>query len=150
MHRLLPPVLFLLLILGLLALDRLHPSTIGAMHPDGLPWVEIALTAGLGLVLLIGARIQFAHSDSEIMTFARPRNLVTTGLFRISRNPMYLGFVLVLIAAALAANTVCALLAPLAFFLAAQFWYVPAEEAAAREAFGADYDAYGARTRRWV
>ena len=84
------------------------------------------------------------------MTFDTPRNLVTTGLFAWSRNPMYLGFTLVLLAAALAVNMWLALLGPLAFFLAAQFWYVPFEERAARETFGVAYEIYAARTRRWV
>ena len=73
-----------------------------------------------------------------------------TGLFARSRNPMYLGFTLLLLAAALAANLWLALAAPLAFFLAAAFWYVPAEERAVRAAFGEAYEIYAERTRRWI
>lgn len=150
MRRLLPPVLFVLLALSLIALWLLHPTATGLMHDAGLPVGDVALAALLGIGLLIGARMQFARADAEIMTFATPRNLVTDGLFRFSRNPMYLGFTVVLLAAALAVNTWCALAAPLAFFLLAQFWYVPAEERAALATFGADYERYRARTRRWV
>lgn len=59
---------------------------------------------------------------------------MATGLFAWSRNPMYLGFTLVRLGVALATNTWLALLGPLAFLAAAQFWYVPHEERAARQA----------------
>lgn len=150
MRRLLPPALFTILLglVGALALSR--PRLGGAIAPEGqLTAVAIVLAVG-GLVPLAGARVQFARRDCEIMTFATPRNLVTTGLFAVSRNPMYLGFSLLLLAAALAANSLPALLAPLAFFLAAHLWYIPTEERAARAAFGPAYDAYAARTRRWI
>ena len=150
MRLLLPPLLVALLLAALGALHALHPATRSVMHPGGLPLGKVALALALGLILLVGARVQFARSGAEIMTFATPRRLVTTGLFRLSRNPMYLGFTLVLVAGALAVNTWCALLAPLAFFLAAHLWYVPYEERAAAEALGPDYEAYRVRTRRWL
>ena len=150
MQRLIPPYLVLLMLAGLAALYAAHPETETLMHAGGAPIGEIAVVVAAALALLVGARAQFAKADAEIMTFATPRNLVTSGLFRLSRNPMYLGFTLFLIAAALAVNTWCALIAPAAFFLAAHLWYIPAEERAAREAFCADYDAYAARTRRWL
>lgn len=150
MRRLLPPALFAILLglVGALALSR--PRLGGAIVPEGRLMAVAVVLAVAGLVLLGGARVQFARRDCEIMTFASPRNLVTTGLFAVSRNPMYLGFSLLLLAAALASNSLPAFLAPLAFFLAAHLWYIPTEERAARAAFGPAYDAYAARTRRWV
>lgn len=148
MRWLLPPFLFLFL------LAAIAVTSWFAHEPDARPlpavWsLTLALPVGLvGLILLVSARIRFARADSEIMTFATPRNLVTEGPFRFTRNPMYLGFTLLLAAAALLANLWVALLAPLAFFLAAQFWYVPAEERAARRTFGPAYEEYMARTRR--
>lgn len=150
MRRLLPPNFVGIALVGLGALYAFHPETMTVMHAGGAPLGEVAIVGAVALALLIGGRLQFAKADAEIMTFATPRNLVTSGLFRVSRNPMYLGFTLLLAAAALAVNTWCALIAPLAFFLAAQLWYIPAEERAARDAFGHDYEAYAARTRRWL
>jgi protein-S-isoprenylcysteine O-methyltransferase Ste14 len=150
MHRLLPPVLFVLLLALVGALALLRPGLGGAIHAGGWPVVAAVVLALAGLFLLIGARVQFVRSDSEIMTFAAPRNLVTTGLFARSRNPMYLGFTLLLLAAAMAANLWFALLAPLLFLLVAALWYVPAEERAARAVFGEAYASYAERTRRWV
>lgn len=147
-NRLLPPVLFILLLLPLIGLHLYHPVSFGDLRTDrAMPWDVVLI---IGIVLLLGARYQFQRNDSEIMTFNRPRNLVTTGLFRLSRNPMYLGFVLLLTAAAFYVNTACALLAPLAFFVAANWWYIPYEERAASAEFGEDYEAYRRKVRRWI
>ena len=150
MRVLLPPVLVALLLLAVATLGWAEWPLGGMPFSEGRPTFLALVIALGGVALLGGARAQFARNDCEIMTFATPRNLVTTGLFHLSRNPMYLGFLLVLLGAALAANTWAALLAPLVFLLAAQLWYIPAEEIAAREAFGADYEAYAERTRRWL
>lgn len=147
-NRLLPPVLFLLLLAALVPLYLYHPESLGRLRTDReMPWDVVLI---LGLAFLLGARYQFSRNNSEIMTFEEPRNLVTSGLFRISRNPMYLGFILLLTAAAFYVNTICALLAPIVFFAAAQWWYIPHEENAARKAFGKDYEAYANKVRRWL
>ncbi len=148
LSRLLPPALFVLLLAALVPLYLYHPESLGRLRTDmAMPW-DVVLV--VGLLLLIGARYQFSQNDSEIMTFNEPRNLVTSGLFRFSRNPMYLGFTLLLLAAAFFVNTACALIAPLVFFLAANWWYIPHEERAASAAFGDDYDAYRRKVRRWI
>ncbi len=147
MTRLLPPFLFLLLLVPLAALWHWHPPTDRPFEMRPPPW-DVPLLAGLAL--LIWARVQFRQSDSEILTFAEPRNLNTEGVFRYSRNPMYLGFVLILLGAALFVNTWCAFTVPALFFAACNWWYVPAEEENLRRVFGATYEDYAARTRRWM
>lgn len=150
MPKLLPPFIFLILLAALTLLSLIHPQTLGQVHQSGVPLVEVAFIVAVGLIFLIGARIQFNRNDSEIMTFDQPRNLVTDGLFRMSRNPMYLGFTLLLVAASLMVNLWCALLAPAAFFLLANYWYIPFEEAASKDIFGDDYEQYQNHTRRWL
>ena len=145
MQRLLPPTLFVALLVLVLALGLWIPGS--AFSPPVLRWT---IPLVLGLALLIAARIHFARSDSEIMTFDTPRNIVTGGTFGFSRNPMYLGFLLILLGAALAAGTVWALAAPAVFFGACQWWYIPAEEANMRTTFGDAYNDYAARVRRWL
>jgi protein-S-isoprenylcysteine O-methyltransferase Ste14 len=147
MRRLLPPLAFLMLLVPLALLWLYHPTGF-AMRPElALPW-EFPLLAGIAALVL--ARSQFAAAKSEINTFKTPRELVTSGLFRFSRNPMYAGFTLLLMAAAMFVNAWCALLAPLAFFLVCSLWYIPHEERAMRETFGNSYDDYARRVRRWI
>lgn len=147
MSLLLPPVAFLLLLIALAVLWLFHPELWEIRMERALPW-EFPLATGL--VLIAAARWQFSRSNAEINTFKEPRQLVTHGLFRISRNPMYLGFVLLLVSAAMFVNLWCALLAPLAFFVACALWYIPYEERTLRKIFGTGYDDYSWRVRRWL
>lgn len=147
MTRLIPPVLFVILVAALFAKDALFPGLRTMRHDASLPW-DIPLALGLGL--LIWARWWFVKSDSEVHTFKTPTKLVTDGPFRFSRNPMYAGFLLLLLAAALFVNAWWALFGPLIFLLACSYWYIPTEEDNMRATFGEAYDAYRSRTRRWI
>jgi protein-S-isoprenylcysteine O-methyltransferase Ste14 len=147
MKRLLPPVLLILLIIALVALHFLHPVYGSSMA--NMPWFASALSLA-GIAGLAWSRVQFARSESEIMTFNEPRNLVTDGLFSISRNPMYLAMLLLVTGAALLVDRWCALVAPLLFFAAANWWYIPFEENEAARAFGKRYLEYRQHVRRWL
>ena len=147
MTRLIPPVLFLILLLGLAVLRFFHPETL-VMRPDAdMPW-DVPLA--LGFVILAWAFTHFRRKETEIHTFKKPGTLETDGPFRFSRNPMYLGFSLLLLGAAFYVNTWCALLAPIAFMTTAMVWYIPHEERRLRDAFGAAYEDYAWTTRRWI
>ncbi|MDZ7588876.1 MAG: isoprenylcysteine carboxylmethyltransferase family protein [Parasphingorhabdus sp.] len=146
MRRLLPPPLLLLLVLALVALHYFHPAS-----PDRMA-SPIWFAGILGVFAIAGlawARVRFSQSESEIMTFNTPRNLVTDGPFAISRNPMYLSMLLLVTSAALVVDRTCGLIAPLIFFAAANWWYIPFEEKAAAATFGQGYDVYRKRVRRW-
>ncbi|MDN3718992.1 isoprenylcysteine carboxylmethyltransferase family protein [Roseibium salinum] len=83
-------------------------------------------------------------------TFRQPRKLVTSGIYRLSRNPMYLGFLLLLTGIAICTNEALNLFYALAFLLVSHFWYIPIEERNAAGVFGAAYDDYRSRVRRWL
>ena len=150
MQRPLPPTLFFILILAMLGMYGLDAGVWRTIFTDGAPIWGVGICAAIGLAFLFGAHHQFQRADAEIMTFGTPRNLVTTGFFRISRNPMYIGFLALLMAIALFVNIWQAVLAPLVFFLAAQFWYIPFEEKKALETFGEPYRRYTQQVRRWI
>jgi protein-S-isoprenylcysteine O-methyltransferase Ste14 len=114
-----------------------------------LRWIGL-LPAAAGLYLLKTASGAFHRVETNIHTFRDPDVLVIEGLFGLSRNPMYLGFTLLLLGAALIADAVTALLPVAAFFLAAHLWYIPFEEKAAERRFGDAYRAYRSRVRRWL
>lgn len=147
MRRFLPPHFVLLALAALALLWWLRPEGAVLRLDRAMPW-DVPLA--LGLACLIWARVHFMRKDAEIMTFDTPRALVTDGPFRFSRNPMYLGFLLVLLATAFFVNNWWALLAPLAFWLASALWYIPFEERTLRATFGGAYDEYARTTRRWV
>jgi protein-S-isoprenylcysteine O-methyltransferase Ste14 len=145
MQKLLPPALVAICILLMITLHLVFP--IGYIIDRPLLSGMVA-AVGLGFTLS-GARL-FSRIGTNVKTFNKPDHLVTTGLFRISRNPMYLGFVLLLTGVALGLGTFTPFGMVIAFFVIANLWYIPFEEKKMEETFGADYVAYKARTRRWL
>lgn len=143
----LPPRLVLLLLVAMvvlrLALARGAPLVAWQLASGGL----LALA---GLALTVSAARHFERVKTNIVTFRAPTLLVEDGWFRISRNPMYLGFALLLGGTALALGGGWLFVPAAAFVLAAQLVYIPFEERAMTQAFGDDYRRYAGRVRRWL
>jgi protein-S-isoprenylcysteine O-methyltransferase Ste14 len=145
--RILPPRLVLILLGAMVVLHLLLPGLELLSFPYTLAGAAVA---ALGIALtLSGARL-FSRVGTNIRTFNEPGVLVTDGLFRWSRNPMYLGFVLLLLGTAMLLGTATPFLAVALFAVVADRWYIAFEERAMKAKFGADYAAYMRRTRRWV
>lgn len=143
--RIPPPVVAL--ILGALAWALGGP----ALEFPG--WAGLAILWGvLGLAIEIAAALAFVARKTTLLPWAPERTgtLVTSGLFRVSRNPMYLGQALLLGAWSLYTGTWTALLAVPAYVLYMNRFQIGPEERILAAKFGADYDAYRARVRRWV
>ena len=112
----------------------------------------------LGLVMLVGgifgarAFAAFAKAKTTInpVDIEAASSLVTTGIYAVSRNPMYVGLASLLVALALALSNAWLLLGP-AFFVAftTRFQILP-EERVMQAKFGDAYAAYRARVRRWL
>jgi protein-S-isoprenylcysteine O-methyltransferase Ste14 len=147
MRHLLPPRLVLILIVTMVGLRAFLPGTVVVAFPYNLAG---AVVAALGLLAgLAGARL-FARVGTNIRTTNEPGVLVTDGPFRWSRNPIYLGFVLLLLGTAVLLGAVTPFLGPVLFAIIADRWYIAYEERAMQNKFGADYAAYMLRTRRWL
>jgi protein-S-isoprenylcysteine O-methyltransferase Ste14 len=147
MKWLLPPLLWAVCLVATVALGVLAP--LAAIMPAPYQWFGVAPVL-FGAWLLASASGRFHRVKTNINTFRDPNVLVTDGPFAITRNPMYLGFALVLLGAALIANAWSALAPALVFFLVANAWYIPFEERAASAQFGDAYVSYRQRVRRWV
>ena len=78
------------------------------------------------------------------------RLLVTTGPYRFSRNPMYLGLTVSTLGLALWIGAWPMFVVPFATFSTANFAHIPFEEAKMRRQFGEAYDAYARKVRRWI
>ena len=124
-----------------------------------LPPAPAALTQiplGIGLVIIgvaigLPAALAFRRAGTEIQPMS-PSNrvLVVTGPFRFTRNPMYLGLLVLLIGIAFLIGSWPMLLAPLAFFILVNAVSIPFEEEKMARQFGDAYAAYKARVRRWL
>ncbi len=143
----LPPVVLVFTIIAMVLLNQHLPVVeFWATH---FCWVGIPLII-LGLGIASWHARLFKRVGTNIDTFEDPDILTTEGLFRVSRNPMYLGFLIMLLGVSIVLGSASPLLALVAFALLTQFWYIPIEERAMHRAFGQAYIDYKRRVRRWL
>jgi protein-S-isoprenylcysteine O-methyltransferase Ste14 len=118
----------------------------------GLPLVPLAvLLVVTGISLSAAGAVLFRREGTEINpASATNRKLVTSGPYRFTRNPMYLGLVLITLGIAFWVGAWPMFLAPIATFATANWVHIPFEEAKMRRQFGAEFDTYVTRVRRWV
>jgi protein-S-isoprenylcysteine O-methyltransferase Ste14 len=148
LHVPVPWVFVLNYLLGV-ALERMHPRVISAhaAQVSTIAGVVLfaagALIAGWGLVLFRKAKTTTVPGKSSAQ-------LVTTGPYRLTRNPMYMGLTLAYLGeAALLKQVWPAVLLPLT--IAYVNWTViPVEEAKLGEVFPGAYQQYRSRVRRWI
>ena len=114
---------------------------------------ELAATFGLlgvACSVLGVASFRLARTTVNPMTPDATTALVVSGIYRVTRNPMYLGFLLLLLAELVwLANPVAFLVAP-AFVLYLNRFQIGPEEVALRSRFGAEFHSYAAHVRRWI
>ncbi len=118
---------------------------------DALPQRVIAAVLWAFAVVLTGAALfELARKRTTVHPHHAPRRLVTTGVFRYSRNPIYLADVLVLTGVVLWCDAVLSLplLAVFVWVLIRRF-IIP-EEARLAQSFPDDWPNYTTKTRRWV
>jgi protein-S-isoprenylcysteine O-methyltransferase Ste14 len=114
---------------------------------------ELAVTlAVLGITCAVLGVASFRRASTTVnpMTPDATTALVVSGIYRVTRNPMYLGFLLLLLAELVwLANPIAFLVAP-AFILYLNRFQIRPEEIALRNRFAAEFQAYTHRVRRWI
>jgi len=142
-----PPVLMLLHIIAAFILDWLIPFPI--VMPQLMKWFGILLVLA-GLALGFTAVRQLTRANTTLDPYHSVTAIVTDGPYRFTRNPIYLGFVCMLIGIPLAFGTYWgALLSPI-FILLMNNLVIQHEEAYLEKKFGSVYANFKSRVRRWV
>ncbi len=142
-----PPIWFALGLTAVFLLDRFFPPS-GFSGPVTIGLGAILVL--LGLASAISAAGLFRKADTGIVPFSEATALVTSGAFRFSRNPMYLGMVFVLLGTALIVGTGAGLLVAPVFMLIIQYRFILDEERMMRDVFGEEFEEYRRRVRRWL
>jgi protein-S-isoprenylcysteine O-methyltransferase Ste14 len=120
--------------------------------PLPLAWLLPALIAAAAVGVVTAGVLAIRHWGTTIDPTrpASASHLVTGGVYRITRNPMYLGFSGLLLAWGLHLQAWwCLALPPIFMVYIAAFQILP-EERALKTKFGAEFDAYAAQVRRWL
>ena len=124
-----------------------------ALEVPGLPRVAIAVALALiGFCIDVAGLISFRRARTTInpMKPGATSALVTSGIYKRSRNPMYVGLLFLLVAWAVFVASAWAIVGPVAFVLYINRFQIEPEERVLTNIFGADYSAYKSAVRRWL
>ena len=110
------------------------------------------VVALVGAAIAIAGVLAFRRAKTTVnpLTPEKASSVVITGIFRYTRNPMYLGMAAGLLAIALWWSTPFGLLFLAAFCIYITRFQIQPEERALREHFGEDFNAYMLQVRRWI
>lgn len=104
----------------------------------------------VGLLLLVYAGGLFKQAETDLVPFKTVSALVTTGIYRYTRNPMYLGMALVLLGTSMTVGAYSGVLVAPLFMAIIEWRFIRPEEALLRHLFADEFDAYCERVRRWI
>lgn len=136
--------------LAALVLQRIIPLSFprGSFIP-ALAFVGAVLVI-VGITLVVLARREFARYGQPTDPGRPTHAIVTSGVFSISRNPLYLGGIFFLAGISLAFNLLWALILLLPSIIACHFILIAPEERYLSTRFGKEYDVYMATVSRWL
>ncbi len=145
-----PPVVVVLVIAALMAVVADRLSGVVFELPGGVYLAVLCVALGLALILSGVQRFRRAATTVDPRYPERSRELVVVGVYRVTRNPMYLGMLLVLAGLSVhLANPVTLLGLPIFVLYMNRFQILP-EERALTAQFGEPYRDYCREVRRWL
>jgi len=145
-----PPPIVMLAVGGIMW--AIEAVTRFATLRTGIPSALALAVAVLGVLVEAAGAYEFAraHTTVDPTHPASASTLVTEGVYRFTRNPMYLGDMVLLVAWGLYLSNPFALAAAWLFVAYIDRFQIRAEERALRSLFGGVYEDFCARVRRWV
>ena len=143
-----PPLIYIGVLAIALAIDWLVAGpSLGMSYGLRMLLAAILLLPGAALLFAAGAR--FSAAKTSIPPWRPSTALVTTGIYRYTRNPMYLGMALAYVALSLFADSLIAVLALPVALAVMHYGVIQREERYLEGKFGDAYRAYMQVVRRW-
>lgn len=142
-----PPIILLVFILAEVGLHKWLP--IATIIPSPWIWAGAGLIV-LGVLIVIGPATSFSRAGTTIKPFEDSSALVRSGMYRITRNPMYLGMLVVLIGVAVLTGSLSPFVGPVLFVPVLNARVIRHEEEMLEQAFGDEYVEFKQNVRRWI
>ena len=142
-----PPIVTLIFGLLIYFTKSLFPE-----FTNGLLSILSLLSLLIGLSILISAVSSFKKQQTTVnpISIEKASSLVVTGIFKYSRNPMYLGMVLILLSISFKFNLIGGIALTMLFAgYITKFQIIP-EEIVMNKLFGDEFEKYKNKTRRWI
>jgi protein-S-isoprenylcysteine O-methyltransferase Ste14 len=144
-----PPLIALLCVLLMWYMQGFYPLS-WLTSAWVLPLTIVLALTGIVIASLGAAAFRRAHTTIHPLHPEQTTHLVTGGIYRRTRNPMYLGMAIVLLGVALYLADITAFLGLALFVRFIGRYQIEPEERILLEKFGGEFEAYQARVRRWL
>ena len=145
--KMLPPTYLLIAIAVMVVLHFVFPI----MTVVSLPWSLLGIVPlVVGVVINMVASNTFQRVNTTIKPFEEATTLATSGVYQVSRNPMYLGFALILAGIAILLGSVTPYVVIPVFMILIERNFIQIEEQGLEQKFGQQWLEYRQRVRRWV
>ncbi|WP_325176799.1 methyltransferase family protein [Paenibacillus alkalitolerans] len=131
----------------MMLLQKLWPIHFLLRPPYSFLGLPLVIT---GLTVTMWGSGKFRSVQTNIHTFKEPDKLVVDGLYRYSRNPMYLGFAISLLGVCFMLGAASPFIILALFVAVTDRWYIEFEEKMLQKKFGVDYENYKSAVRRWI
>ena len=142
-----PPILVLILVIS----NYISSKKIDLINLPNQTLLSI-LIFFIGILILIIPVFNFVKSKTTIdpIKFKKVNNLVTSGIYKYSRNPMYLGLLIVIISTSIFYLTIFSITTPFIFYFWINRFQIEREEIFLTKKFGQKYILYKSKTRKWI
>ena len=142
-----PPLLVLILVIA----NYFSSKKIDLIHLPNQDLISILILL-IGMLILINPIFKFIKSKTTIdpIKFKKVNKLVTSGIYKYSRNPMYLGLLMIVISTSIFYLNIFSMITPILFYYWINSFQIKREEIFLSEKFGKEYLFYKNKTRRWI
>ena len=142
-----PPVIVLILVVS----NFLSSKKIDIINIPNQTLVSIIILL-IGVFILIVPVSKFVKSKTTIdpIKFKKVNKLITSGIYKYSRNPMYLGFLMIVISTSIYYLNIFSIITPILFYFWINRFQIKREEIFLTKKFGQKYITYKSKTRKWI
>ena len=142
-----PPVLVLILVSS----NYFSSKKIDLIHLPNQDLISIIILL-IGILILINPIFKFIKSKTTIdpIKFKKVNKLIISGIYKYSRNPMYLGLLMIVISTSIFYLNIFSITTPFLFYCWINRFQIKREESFLTEKFGEEYISYKIKTRRWI
>ena len=142
-----PPLLVLILVIA----NYFSSKKIDLIHLPNQDLISILILL-MGMLILLNPIFKFIKSKTTIdpIKFKKVNKLITSGIYKYSRNPMYLGLLLIVISTSIFYLNIFSITTPFLFYYWINRFQIKREEIFLTEKFGEEYISYKTKTRRWI
>ena len=147
MKKIPPPILVLILVSS----NYFSSKKIDLIHLPNQDLISIIILL-IGILILINPIFKFIKSKTTIdpIKFKKVNKLIISGIYKYSRNPMYLGLLMIVISTSIFYLNIFSIITPILFYFWINRFQIKREEIFLTEKFGEEYMSYKIKTRRWI